>query len=90
MRRGFNRYSNDGQEESHNDPNDQNGGGPHNFNLTNQFAGLAPNDGFGDSMIMTLFQVVEQQSRALQALMEKVDTITQRTIDLTDKIRDLK
>ncbi len=90
MRRGFNRYGNDGQEESHNDPNDQNGGGSNNFNLINQFAGFAPNNGFGDGMIMTLFQVVEQQSRALQSLMEKVDTITQRTIELTDKIRDLK
>jgi hypothetical protein len=41
-------------------------------------------------MIMTLFQVVQQQSRALQSLMGKVDTITQRTIDLTEKIKDIK
>lgn len=90
MRRGFNRYGNEGHDDSQEDPNDHQGGGSHNFNLVNQFAGFSPTNGFSDGMIMTLFQVVEQQSRALQALMEKVDTITQRTIDLTDKIRDLK
>lgn len=29
---------------------------------------------------MTLFQVVEQQSRALQSLMEKVNSITHQTV----------
>lgn len=41
-------------------------------------------------MVLTLFQVVEQQSRALQALVGKVDSITQKTLELTDRIRDLK
>lgn len=90
MRRGFNRYGNDGQEESHDDPNDHQNGQSHSMNIVNQFASFSPGNGFSDGMIMTLFQVVEQQSRALQALMEKVDTITQRTIELTDKIRDIK
>lgn len=90
MRRGFNLYGNEGQESSQEEPNDHQGGGSLNYNLVSQFAGFSPNNGFSDGMIMTLFQVVEQQSRALQALMEKVDTITQRTLDLTDKIRDLK
>lgn len=40
--------------------------------------------------MLTLFQVVEQQSRALQALVGKVDAITQKTLELTDRIRDLK
>lgn len=40
--------------------------------------------------MLTLFQVVEQQSRALQALVGKVDSITQKTLELTDRIRDLK
>jgi len=39
---------------------------------------------------MTLFQIVEQQSRALQGLMSKVDSITQKTVELTEKIKDLK
>lgn len=90
MRRGFNRYGNEGQDDSQDSPNDHQSGGSHNFNLVNQFTGFSPSNGFSDGMIMTLFQVVEQQSRALQSLMEKVDTITQRTLDLTDKIRDLK
>jgi hypothetical protein len=41
-------------------------------------------------MMLTLFQVVEQQSRALQALVGKVDAITQKTLELTDRIRELK
>ena len=90
MRRGFNRYGNDGQEESQEDPNHNQNGASQNMNIVNQFAGFSPTNGFSDGMIMTLFQVVEQQSRALQSLMEKVDTITQRTIELTDKIRDIK
>jgi hypothetical protein len=40
--------------------------------------------------MLTLFQVVEQQSRALQALVGKVDSITQKTLELTGRIRDLK
>jgi cell division protein FtsB len=44
----------------------------------------------GEGMMLTLFQVVEQQSRALQALVGKVDSITQKTLELTDRIRDLK
>lgn len=41
-------------------------------------------------MIITLFQIVEQQSQSLQALMSKVEVITQRTVELTEKIKDLK
>lgn len=61
-----------------------------NYSLINQFASFSPSNGFSDGIIMTLFQVVEQQSRALQELMEKVDTITHRTLELTEKIKDLK
>lgn len=39
---------------------------------------------------MTLFQVVEQQSHALQSLMEKVNSITHQTMELTEKLKELR
>lgn len=65
MKRGFNKYGNEEQEESHSESNNQNIPSL-NFNLINQFASFSPSNGFSDGIIMTLFQVVEQQSRALQ------------------------
>ena len=53
----------------------------------NQFAYLTPGSGFSEGMIVTLFQIVEQQSQALKALMGKVDLITKKTVDLTEKIK---
>lgn len=53
----------------------------------NQFANFTPGSGFSEGMIVTLFQIVEQQSQALQALMGKVEMITQRTVELTEKIK---
>jgi hypothetical protein len=48
---------------------------------------LTPGSGFSEGIIVTLFQIVEQQSQALQALMGKVEMITQRTVELTEKIK---
>ena len=36
---------------------------------------------------MSLFQVVQQQSQALQKLMKKVEIITEKTVELTEKIK---
>ena len=41
-------------------------------------------------MVVTLFQIVEQQSQALQSLMRKVELITDRTLELTEKVKELK
>lgn len=41
-------------------------------------------------MIFTLFQVVEQQSQALQALISKVDAISQITCDLSQKVQNIR
>jgi len=44
-----------------------------NYNLINQFANFSPgSNGYSDTMVVTLFQIVEQQSQALQSLMRKV------------------
>lgn len=92
MKKGFNRYEN-GEEES---PSESASPAPPptfpalNFGLASQYAAFSGGSGYSEGMIMTLFQIVEQQSRALQALMGKVETITHRTLELTDKIRDLR
>lgn len=77
MKRGFNKYGNVGgdDEDSFSEHSNQQNQGqsPFNFNLINQFANFSPgNNGFSDNMIITLFQIVEQQSQALQSLMSKV------------------
>ena len=54
-----------------------------NYSLLNQFTNFSPSNGFNDNMVLTLFQVVEQQTQALQSLMTKVEQITQRTMDLS-------
>ena len=46
------------------------------------FAPNAPQNPMNDNLVMSLFQIVEQQSRALQSLMAKVETITQRSTEL--------
>lgn len=92
MKKGFNRYEN-GEEES---PSESASPAPPptfpalNFGLASQYAAFSGGSGYSEGMVMTLFQIVEQQSRALQALMGKVETITHRTLELTDKIRDLR
>jgi hypothetical protein len=93
MRRGFNKYSQNGEEESPSENlEDQNpqGIGSMNYGMVSQFAQFGSGAGYNDGMMVTLFQIVEQQSRALQSLVAKVDSITQKTLDLTEKIRDIK
>jgi hypothetical protein len=59
-----------------------------NYNLINQFASFSPgSNGYSDTMVITLFQIVEQQSQALQSLMRKVELITDRTLELTEKVK---
>lgn len=58
---GFNRYpSNMGDEEdSFSDPSNQPNQNHPQFNLMNQLSNFAPgNNGFNDTMIVTLFQIV--------------------------------
>ncbi len=89
MKRGFNKYGNVGEDDdSFSDSNNQPNQNQPTFNLMNQLSNFsAGNNGFSDTMIVTLFQIVEQQSQALQSLMSKVETITQRTVELTEKIK---
>lgn len=88
MRRGFNKYSQNDEDESRSDnPSEQ---GRSLNNLGFPFPSLSGQSSLSEGMIVTLFQVVEQQSRALQALMGKVDSITQKTLELTDRIREIK
>lgn len=93
MKKGFNKYgSNMGDDEdSFSDGSNQPNPNQPPLNLMNQLSNFAPgNNGFNDTMIVTLFQIVEQQSQALQSLMSKVEVITQKTVELTEKIKELK
>lgn len=74
MKRGFNKYGNVGEDEdSFSEQSNHTNQNRAPFNLISQFANLSPgNSGFSDNMIITLFQIVEQQSQALQGLMTKV------------------
>jgi hypothetical protein len=95
MKKGFNKYDNMGGEEDSNSepsnpptPNNNHNHQPQNYSMINQFANFSPgSNGFSDTMIVTLFQIVEQQSQALQSLMRKVEVITERTVELTEKIK---
>lgn len=86
MKRGFNKYGNiDEEEESPSEPSNQpTPNQVSSYSMINQFTNFSPgNNGFSDTMIMTLFQIVEQQSQALQSLMRKVELITESTVELT-------
>ena len=84
MRRGFNKFGNSGDEESASNPSHQQNSNQINYSMINQLSNFSPgNGGFSDTMIVTLFQIVEQQSQALQSLMRKVEVITERTVELT-------
>jgi len=75
MKRGFNRYGDNGEESSHSDQGDNNqlnGFSNLNFGLINQFANINVGSSLSEGIIMTLFQIIEQQSQALQGLMGKV------------------
>lgn len=83
MKRGFNRYSEHEQEESsQNDPNN-----PNPFPILNNalFSQLPP--GNSEALVMALFQIVEQQSRALQGLIAKVERISSRTLELSERVQ---
>ena len=58
--------------------------------MLNQFPNFSGSASASEGLIVSLFQIVEQQSRALQAMVGKVESITQKTLDLTERIRDLK
>lgn len=91
MRRGFNRYPQNGEEESHSENPEENPlFNPLGFGMLNQFPSFSSNGSASEGIIVSLFQIVEQQSRALQAMVGKVESITQKTLELTEKIKDLK
>ena len=96
MKRGFNPYDQHEQESSSSEPapptpNPQPNLNPAMYqqfgtfppqNGMPMFAPNAPQNPMNDNLVMSLFQIVEQQSRALQSLMAKVETITQRSTEL--------
>lgn len=91
MRRGFNRYPQNGEEESHSENPEENPlFAPLSFGLVNQFPSFSSSPSASEGIIVSLFHIVEQQSRALQAMVAKVESITQKTLELTERIKDLK
>jgi hypothetical protein len=96
MRRGFNKYSQNEDDESRSENPSEQGRSLTNLsflpfaNLPTSTPTLSASSSLGEGIMLTLFQVVEQQSMALQALMTKVDSITQKSLELADRIRELK